>query len=360
MKFSAAIVLAIMLVALTISRPVLAQDRFALVVGIDRYAKLAPLEKAGNDAQAIGGVLTRLGFQVEQALDVDRRALNRAISDLVSRITPGSIVYFHYSGHGVSIDNDTYLLPADMDVPGPRDREFVKREAIRLSELIDSLKNAKARARVMVIDACRDNPFTQSGVRSIGTGRGITLLPAPEGTLILYSAADGQKALDKLGPSDTERTSVYTRTLLKQMTIPGQSMVTAAREVRREVEQLARSVGHEQRPAYYDELSEDLKLSGPTATIDPAPEISSPAPQPMPSVRDPTPKPAPSIAPDTQKPADRWANCPADVFKAGQDIWPAGSIRTGQRKTAQHPCGRRVTCIGGTLGGGRQRTCNWN
>lgn len=240
--------------------PGLAQDRVALVVGINNYQNLNRLEKATNDARAVAATLQHLGFRVELALDVDRKGFDRAISNFINTITPGAIAYFHYSGHGVSIDNDTYLIPADMELPRSQDREFVKREAVRLSDLIESLKNAKARSRVLVIDACRQNPFAARGVRSIGGSGGIALLPAPEGTLIMYSAADGQTALDGLGPSDREATSVYTRTLLKHLTKPGDTMVEIAREVRREVEDLAKTVGHDQRPSYYDELSDDLRL----------------------------------------------------------------------------------------------------
>jgi Caspase domain/PAN domain len=242
-----------------------AQDRVALVVGINNYAKLNPLQKADNDARAVSATLGRLGFRVDLALDVDRRGFDKALSDFLNKIKPGAIVYFHYSGHGVSIDNDTYLIPADMDLPRSEDREFVKREAIRLSELLDSFKNAKASARVIVVDACRENPFAAHGVRSIGAAGGIALLPAPEGTLIMYSAADGQTALDGLGANDKEATSVYTRTLLKHLVTPGLSMVEMAREVRREVEDLAKTVGHDQRPAYYDELSDDLRLTAATS-----------------------------------------------------------------------------------------------
>jgi uncharacterized caspase-like protein len=243
-----------------------AQDRVALVVGINNYAKLNPLQKADNDARAVSATLGRLGFRVDLALDVDRRGFDKALSDFLNKIKPVAIVYFHYSGHGVSIDNDTYLIPADMDLPRSEDREFVKREAIRLSELLDSFKNAKASARVIVVDACRENPFAAHGVRSIGAAGGIALLPAPEGTLIMYSAADGQTALDGLGANDKEATSVYTRTLLKHLVTPGLSMVEMAREVRREVEDLAKTVGHDQRPAYYDELSDDLRLTAATST----------------------------------------------------------------------------------------------
>ena len=253
--------------------PAAAQDRMALVVGIDNYAKLNVLQKAGNDARAVSSALAKLAFRVDLALDVGRRGFNKALSDFLNKVRPGAIVYFHFSGHGVSIDNDTYLLPADMELPNPNDREFVKREAIRLSELIDSFKAAQASARVLVIDACRDNPFAARGVRSIGSTRGLALLPAPRGTLIMYSAADGQAALDTLGPNDREPTSVYTRSLLRQLAVPGLSMVDMAHNVRREVEALARTIGHDQRPAYYDELSDDLRLtagaSGPAVTAPP-------------------------------------------------------------------------------------------
>ena len=110
-----------------------AQERVALVVGIDKYARLSALEKAGNDARAVSGALRGMGFRVDLAVDVSRRAFNKALSDFLNKVKPGAIVYFHYSGHGISIDNDTYLIPSDMELPAPNDREFVKREAVRLS-----------------------------------------------------------------------------------------------------------------------------------------------------------------------------------------------------------------------------------
>ncbi len=271
----------------------------ALVVGIDKYARLSALEKAGNDARAVSAALRGMGFRVDLAVDVNRRSFNKALSDFLNKVKPGAIVYFHYSGHGISIDNDTYLIPSDMELPAPNDREFVKREAVRLSELIDSFKTAQASARIIVIDACRDNPFAARGVRSIGGTRGIALLPAPKGTLIMYSAADGQAALDRLGPNDRQPTSVYTRSLLKQLTIPGISMVEMARNVRREVEEAARSIGHDQRPAYYDELSDDLRLIPAAARPDTPqaarrPQASDPAVAGVPPVA-PLPPPAAGI-----------------------------------------------------------------
>src|SRR5690242_7067286 len=76
-----------------------AEDRVALAVGINNYAKVGRLEKAATDARAVGDTLRRLGFAVDLALDVDRRGFNRAISDFMNKIKPGAIAYFHYSGH---------------------------------------------------------------------------------------------------------------------------------------------------------------------------------------------------------------------------------------------------------------------
>lgn len=238
-----------------------AQERLALVVGIDKYEKLERLNKAGNDAVAVGDALGKLGFSVDLLRDADRRTFNRTLSAFLNKIKPGAIVYFHFSGHGISLDGDSYLIPADMELPRAGDREFVKREAIRLSELIESFRNAQAQARVLVIDACRENPFAAKGVRSIGTRGGLALMPAPKGTLIMYSASDGQLALDALGPNDKEPTSVYTRTLLKHLAQADTDLVAAARAIRVEVERIAASIGHEQRPAYYDELSDELILA---------------------------------------------------------------------------------------------------
>lgn len=337
----------IVVVLLATALPVVAsfgEDRVALAVGINNYAKVGRLEKADADARAAGDTLRRLGFKVDLALDVDRRGFNRAISGFLNKIKPGAIAYFHYSGHGVSIDNDTYLIPADMDLPNSDDREFVKRESIRLSELIDSLKNTKASARVLVIDACRENPFASRKVRGIGKSGGIALLPSAEGMLILYSAADGQLALDGLGPNDKDPNSVYTRTLLKHLPNPGQSMVDIAREVRREVEQLARTVGHEQRPAYYDELSDDLRL---TAAADRGAAAPTASPQPMPGLPatildEPTAgdMPAPSTA--TTRAADLASGAPPPGSLVGISL-PGSNMRTIRMSEAS-PAACQAAC----------------
>jgi hypothetical protein len=102
------------------------------------------------------------------------------------------------------------------------------------------------------VDACRDNPFKTSG-RSIG-GRGLAPTTAATGQMIIFSAGSGQQALDKLGNADKNKNGLFTRVFIKEMQKPGLSVDRVLRNVRKEVVDLAKSVGHEQVPAIYDQV----------------------------------------------------------------------------------------------------------
>ena len=117
-----------------------------------------------------------------------------------ARLGPNDLAFVHFSGHGVEIDGDNFLLPRDIPKPQNNQKDTVKYEAIGLRRLISQFNSTGARARVFVIDACRDNPFEQSGVRSVGSSRGLARVEAPAGNFIMYSAGYRQLALDKLGP----------------------------------------------------------------------------------------------------------------------------------------------------------------
>ncbi|HEX9905167.1 MAG TPA: caspase family protein, partial [Propylenella sp.] len=230
--------------------------RVALVVGIDGYRELPTLRKAVGDARAFASALKNLGYHVTEIHDPDRRTLNQAISSFSTAAAAADIALVHFSGHGVAIDGENYLLAADAPKPASGAKDFVKAEAIGMSALIARISDSGARTRIFVIDACRDNPFELLGVRSVGATRGLARIEeVPAGTFVMYSAGYRQTALDHLGPSDIEPTSVYMRVLLKHLARPGIALDDIAQDVRVEVEQLARSIGHNQRPAYYDELS---------------------------------------------------------------------------------------------------------
>jgi hypothetical protein len=238
-------------------------DRLALVIGNDNYQNLRALEKARNDADAVAATLQGLGFDVALLQDADRRTMTKALSDVASQITPGSEVMFYFAGHGVEISGRNYLIPTDAPAAGPEDEAFLTAESVAVDQVLSTLQSRGARVTVLVLDACRDNPFPSNGTRAIGSTRGLAPIAAPEGAFILFSAGTGQAALDGMGAGDADPNSVFTRTLLPLLAEPGVPFQDVARGVRGTVEELAASVNHKQRPAYYDELTGDFFLIAP-------------------------------------------------------------------------------------------------
>jgi Caspase domain/Bacterial SH3 domain len=296
----------------------LAEKRLALVIGINDYKEIPKLEKAVGDAQAIAATLAGLGYQVTTALNMDRRSLNLTLSKLYASIEPGDTVLVHYSGHGVQIENDNYLLPADVPAPTDGNAELLKSESLRLLTLIDTLGEKGAGARILIIDACRDNPFAGGGKRSIGGTRGLANVATAKGTFIMYSAGAGQAALDRLGEADPVGTSVYTRVLLSRLANPQIKLRDLAASVRDEVEKMGKTVGHEQRPAYYDDLPADFALAAGGASAAPTQEVVYVPPK--------------VVAPDATAPG----LSEEQAYKLAENI---GSVDAWNAFLAQHPAG---------------------
>ncbi len=281
-----------------------AAGRHALVIGVNDYQLVTPLKKAVGDAEAMRDTLSRLGFDVDLVLNPTRRQLNRAISDFQLKIQPGDVALVHFSGHGVEINGQNYLLPADIPKPRAGESDFLEAEALSLQDLVSRISSAGATTRIFIIDACRDNPFDPTGSRSLGGSRGLARVEAPKGTFILYSAGYHETALDGLNDNDPAPTSVYTRVLAAKLSEPGVPISAIAKEVRSNVEKLAKSVGHEQRPAYYDELSGDFFFAGAAAPAKPG---ATPALTPAPVV------------------ASAGPGADAEAFKAAQSIDTVGA-----------------------------------
>jgi hypothetical protein len=254
--------------------PAQAERRLALLVGIDDYDNVPKLQKAVGDAQALGATLKNAGFEVDLRLNPDRRGLNAAISALVGRVQPGDTVLFHFSGHGVQIDSENYLLPADVPAAEGIDREDMRSEAVTLFHLMRRIREAGAGTQIVIVDACRNNPFGETATRGLGGTRGLAPVTPPQGTFVMYSAATNQLARDRLSDDDPEPTSVFTRTLLRKIAVEGKPITDLAREVRDDVSALAKQVNHEQRPAYYDELS-----GGPFYFVAPRPVVAAVEPK---------------------------------------------------------------------------------
>ncbi len=243
---------------LVFQTPAQAERRLALVVGNDAYQNVTKLQKAVNDAKGMGETLKELGFEVTIAINTSRRAMNRTLQDFTNSIEPDDIVMFFYAGHGVEIDGENYLLPIDVPDANSDQLDFIKSETIRLNTLLANLRQTKSRLNLVVLDACRNNPFSKTAGRSLGSDKGLARIAAPQGTFVIYSADVGETALDRLSDSDANPNSVFTRTLIPLMLTPGIDLVDTAREARRQVRKLALSVSHEQTPAYYDAVLGDF------------------------------------------------------------------------------------------------------
>lgn len=240
-------------------------QRRALVIGVDGYQNLASLQKARNDAAAVSNALVDLGFDVLTLYDPSRREINSAVSTLAGQIEPGDEVLFYFAGHGIEVDGRNYLLPSDVPVVNYGDESFLTGESIPAGRILDTFQRKGARTTVMVLDACRNNPFAQEGKRAVGGSRGLVRMEPPEGAFILYSAGAGQTALDRLSDDDDNPNSVFTRALLPRLQEQGMSLHDLAKQVRRDVQHLAATVNHEQFPAYYDQMSGDMYLSSQVA-----------------------------------------------------------------------------------------------
>ena len=256
--------------------------RVALVIGNDNYMAVSKLQKAGNDANAMARELKNAGFAVQLHQNLNYRATVRAVESFTQGIQGGDEVVVFYAGHGVQIKNGSYLLPTDIEV---KSESEVEKTAYDLLTLTEKLVEAKPAFSLVIIDACRDNPLKSKG-RSIGNARGLSAIEAPKGQMIVYSASRGQQALDRLLEKDPNPNSVFTRELLARMKNPGMKIEDLMRDVQNSVEELAKSVKHEQRPAIYNESRGNFYFYnfGANTQANPAyilPPIATPTPTPL-------------------------------------------------------------------------------
>jgi len=240
-------------IALLLATPLLAERR-ALVIGIDSYDNLTPLKKARNDARAMTAKLQSLGFQVITLEDANRRSFNQELSRFANQVERGDEVIFYFAGHGIEIEGRNYLLPADVPVVEAGNETFLTGESISATRVLQTIQRRGARMTFMILDACRNNPFPRRGDRSVGGAQGLARMDPPEGAFILYSAGTGQTALDRLSNGDPDPNSIFTRALLPLMSESGLSLQQLTNRVRADVRGLARTVNHDQFPAYYDQM----------------------------------------------------------------------------------------------------------
>jgi uncharacterized caspase-like protein len=186
------------------------------VIGNSAYRSAPFLPNPQRDADTVAAALRQVGFQVTVAGDLTRDKLIDALR-LFARQAEGSdwaLVYF--AGHGIEMNGVNYLIPTDARLETDRDVDF---EAVPLVQVMNAVEGAK-KLRLVLLDACRDNPFARQMRRTVASrsiGRGLGRLEPDVGTLVVYAARDGQVALDDDGGSN----SPFAAALVKQIMVPG-------------------------------------------------------------------------------------------------------------------------------------------
>lgn len=226
---TAAIVLVIAAAANAL--PAAAEPRIALIIGNGSY-KANRLKNPRSDAGLMARTLASTGFDVMTVMDGSAVEMRRAIADFGARLQqPGAVALFYYAGHGVQIDGENYLIPLDTDIATNGD---VEANAVPLQSVLRTMARSATRLNIVVLDACRDNPFTAG--EWTATVSGLASVVAPSGTIIAYSTGPGELASD-----GAEGNSPYTAALASEMLQPGAALEDVFRATRRHVLERTRS-----------------------------------------------------------------------------------------------------------------------
>ncbi|WP_291690754.1 caspase family protein [Bradyrhizobium sp.] len=253
--------MAALLLGLT-NPPALAQRRVALLVGNNAYQNVPVLNTAINDAHALAETLGKLNFSVIVAENQSSRAMSEALLALDRMVEPGDTALFFFAGHGFEIRGENFLVPTDIPVVGEGQEELVRDAAYPATRIVERLQARGARTVILVLDACRNNPFERSGGRGLKGAGGLAPMTPAEGVFILMSAGAKQVALDRLSGKDGDPNSVFSRNFIRELQEPGLTLVQIAKRTQMDVRTMASTIGREQTPAYYDQIVGDVVLNG--------------------------------------------------------------------------------------------------
>ncbi len=255
------------------SPPAEAERRVALVLGYGNYDNVVPLDNPVNDARAIAAALDRLGFDVYDGYDQDYRDSREAIREFTENLTGADVALFYFAGHGIQVNGKNYLLPTDTKLTNEADLDF---GTIDL-QLIVRQMDREAKTKIIILDACRNNPFEMTLAAAMGPARsaralspGLAPIRASGGTLYAYATEPNNVAFDGDGQH-----SPFTAALLNHIETPDLEINVMMTRVRGEV---FRTTAQQQRPWTSTSLLDEFYLSGPanTARSDASSSLLSP------------------------------------------------------------------------------------
>jgi len=249
------------------------QKRIALVIGNANY-QVGKLDTPLNDATDMEAALKELGFEVILLKDSSKRQMDDALDQFSTRINQGYVGLFYYAGHGVQVEGENYLIPVNAQIKAEKDVEY---ESIALGKILGRMESAGNRINLVILDACRDNPFRKF---SRSSSRGLTTpVQTASGTLIVFATAPGKVASDGIG-----RNGLFTSYLLKYIKTPNLDVDLMLRQVRSNV---AKDTKNYQVPWNSSSLTGEFAFNQKPETItskpSPSTTFSTPQPQPSPS-----------------------------------------------------------------------------
>ncbi len=263
-----------------------AADRFALVIGNAKYPDAeAPLKEPINDARDVADELKRDGFNVEVGENLTGDAMRRAFDKLYGRIKPGSVALVFFSGFGVQSSRQSYMIPVDAQIWTEAD---VRRDGFSLETVLGEINSRGAGVKIALVDASRRNPFERR-FRSFSAG--LAPVIAPNGTLVMYSAALSSVISDNGGDH-----SLFVQELLKEIRVPDLMAEETLNRTRVGVTRASRS---EQVPWISSSLAEDFSFIPGSGTRPPGPIAALPRPVP-----EPPPLPRVDPSPPLPKPVE--------------------------------------------------------
>jgi len=269
-KGPALALLAALFVLLAFDAPVWAAQRVALVIGNSAYRKVPQLSNPVRDAKAIAAVLRRMGYEVSLKTDLDYDGMRKALRAFSRQVTRADVAVLYFAGHGMEAKGVNYLIPVDAELKDAADLDF---EAISLKKALHVVERAR-KLKVVMLDACRDNPFVARMQMANGQTRSVArglarVEPEGSGVLVAYAARAGSTADD----GDGEH-SPFTEALLKNLPTPGLDVRLLFGKVKDDVR---RATGARQEPFIYG------SLGGGTLALMPGDgQVAAAAPSPAP------------------------------------------------------------------------------